>query len=408
MKILLQINSVVNTGSTGRIAEEIGQTTIAYGWNSYIAYGRKAQFSQSNLVKIGNDYDIILHGLQSRLFDRHGLASRSATENLVRQIQEIKPDVIHLHNLHGYYINYSVLFSYLKASDIPIVWTLHDCWPITGHCAYFSWIGCEKWKTACQQCPQKRAYPTSLAIDCSFFNFNFKKDVFNSIDNLILVPVSKWLEEICRQSFLRNLSIRVIYNGVDQIVFKPSPYSLRLREKYSIGNSFLILGVASNWTPRKGLDDFIRLSKYKTWTVVLVGIPEKLKKRIPSNIIALSKIENQQELSSLYSAADVFLNPTYEDNFPTVNIEALACGTPVITYNTGGSPEAIDEHTGLVVEKGDIEGLIAAIQQIKEKGKDFYTETCVARARKLFKKEERYREYVELYETIAGNNKAKS
>ena len=406
MKTLLQINSVVNTGSTGRIAEEIGQTAMAHGWNSYIAYGRNDRPSQSKLIRIGNDWDFKIHALKTRLFDRHGLASKYATKKLVRQIQKINPDVIHLHNLHGYYLNIEVLFNFLKKTNLPVVWTLHDCWPVTGHCAHFDLTGCEKWKTGCHHCPQKKAYPTSLFVDRSHKNFILKRELFNSINKLTLVPVSKWLRTIFQQSFLKAYPSYLINNGIDLSVFSPLLDSFKMRQKYNIGNSFLMIGVATAWSNQKGLNEFIELSQNKEWAIMLVGLPEKIKHILPSNIIALSRTENQQELASLYSAADVFLNPTYQDSFPTVNIEAMACGTPVVTYNTGGSPEVIDEHTGIIVKKREIEGLVAAIRQIKENGKEFYTEACVERARQCFKKEDRYKEYMELYETITRNNEA--
>lgn len=193
---LLQINSIVNSGSTGRIAEEIGQTAIKAGWDSYIAYARKYGSSNSKLIKIGNNIDIKMHGLKTRMFDKHGLASKNATRNFITEIEKIKPDIIHLHNIHGYYINIEILFKYLKYSNIPIVWTLHDCWPITGHCTHFAFIGCEKWKSQCNNCPQKNSYPSSWLFDRSEKNFNLKKELFTSLPNLTLVPVSKWLAGI--------------------------------------------------------------------------------------------------------------------------------------------------------------------------------------------------------------------
>jgi putative colanic acid biosynthesis glycosyltransferase len=238
MKKLLQINSVINSGSTGRIAEEIGQTAIDTGWESYIAYGRNERPSSSKLIKIGTDKDIKLHGLQTRLFDRHGLGSKGATTDFIRQIEKIGPDIVHLHNIHGYYINMEVLFHYLKKVNIPVVWTFHDCWPITGHCSHFTFVGCEKWKTQCYNCPQKTGYPASYLIDRSKKNFILKKELFNSLSNLTLVPVSQWLSGILKESFLQNYSIKVINNGVNTEVFRPSEVS-DFRNKHGLIDKFV-------------------------------------------------------------------------------------------------------------------------------------------------------------------------
>ena len=398
---LLQINSVVNSGSTGRIAEEIGQTAIAAGWKSYIAYGRNDRPSQSELIKIGNDWDIKMHGFQTRLFDRHGLGSRSATKELVEKINKISPDIIHLHNIHGYYINIEILFNYLQNSNIPVVWTFHDCWPITGHCAHFTFVGCEKWKTHCNNCPQQKNYPSSWIVDRSEKNFQLKKELFTSLPNLTLVPVSKWLSGILEESYLQHYPLNVIHNGINTEVFKLSADN-DFRIKYHLENKFILLGVATSWGSKKGLYDFIELSKLlKTdYQIVLVGLTKKQIEQLPDNILGMERTESVKELAEIYSASDVFVNPTYEDSFPTTNLESLACGTPVITYKTGGSPEAIDELTGIVVEQGNIGKLIDAINKVKDKGKQSYSEACVNRAQRLYKKEDRYQEYIDLYGSL--------
>ena len=401
MNKILQINSVVNSGSTGRIAEEIGQTAIAAGWESYIAYGRNNRPSQSELIKIGNDWDIRMHGLQTRLFDRHGLGSKSATRELIGKIDKIKPDIIHLHNIHGYYINIEILFKYLQETNIPVIWTFHDCWPITGHCSYFTFVGCEKWKNQCFSCPQKTSYPASWLIDRSEKNFILKKQLFTSLSNLTLVPVSEWLSGILKESFLRDYPIKIIHNGINTDVFKPSAGDA-FRTKHHLENKFILLGVANMWSPRKGLRDFIALNNLldNDYQIVLVGLTKKQIEQLPDNMLGIERTESVDELAEIYAASDVYVNTTYEDNFPTTNLESLACGTPVITYKTGGSPEAIDELTGIVVEQGNISKLMEAINQIKEKGKQSYTDACVNRAQRLYRKEERYREYIELYESL--------
>jgi glycosyltransferase involved in cell wall biosynthesis len=401
MKTLLQINTVVNSGSTGRIAEEIGQIVMANGWRSYIAYGRNERPSQSELIKIGNNWDIKIHGLQTRLFDRHGLASKKATKQLVQQITQIKPDVIHLHNLHGYYLNIEILFNFLNKAGIPVVWTLHDCWPITGHCTHFDFTGCEKWKTQCSQCPQKKEYPASFFTDRSKTNYILKKRLFTSVNNLTLVPVSDWLAGLISQSYLSAYPVQVIHNGINTDIFKPVSDS-SFRVKFNLQNKIILLGVASVWSPRKGLKNFVELSQNldSNYQVILVGLTKNQIKSLPKNIIAIERTENIQELAAIYSAADIFINPTWEDNFPTTNIEALACGTPVITYNSGGSPEAIDSDTGFVVEKGNIEALIKAVKQIKAKNKTFYSTACRERARLLFNKHDRFSDYITLFESL--------
>jgi len=401
MKKLLQINSVVNSGSTGRIAEEIGQTAVATGWKSFIAYGRNDRPSQSELIKIGNDWDIKMHGIKTRLFDKHGLGSKSATKELIGKIKEISPDLIQLHNIHGYYINIEILFNYLRKTNIPVVWTFHDCWPITGHCAHFSFVGCEKWKTQCNNCPQMKNYPSSWIVDRSEKNYNLKKELFISLPNLTLVSVSKWLSGILKESYLQHYPLNVIHNGINTEVFRPSADNV-FRIKYRLDNKFILLGVATSWGSKKGLYDFIELGKLlKTdFQIVLVGLTKKQIEKLPDNILGIERTESVKELAEIYSASDVFVNPTYEDSFPTTNIESLACGTPVITYKTGGSPEAIDELTGIVVEQGDIGKLIDAINYLKDKGKQSYSEACVNRAHRLYKKEDRYQEYIELYDSL--------
>lgn len=400
---LLQINSVVNFGSTGRIAEEIGQTAIAAGWKSFIAYGRNDRPSQSELIKIGNDWDIKMHGFQTRMFDRHGLASKSATKELIGKIKVISPDIIHLHNIHGYYINIEILFNYLRNTSIPIIWTFHDCWPITGHCSHFTFVGCEKWKTQCYNCPQKTGYPASYFIDRSKKNYNLKKELFNSLSNLTLVPVSQWLSGILKESFLQNYPIKVINNGVNTEVFRPSEVS-DFRNKHGLIDKFVLIGVATSWGERKGLNDFIELSKLldSDFQIVLVGLTKKQIDQLPDNILGIERTESVDALADIYATSDAFINPTYEDTFPTTNLESQACGTPVITYKTGGSPEAIDESTGIVVEQGNINKLVEAINLIKENGKQYYSDACVNRAQRLYKKEDRYKEYIDLYEELIG------
>lgn len=400
-KKILQINSVVNTGSTGRIAEGIGQAAMSVGWESYIAYGRNERPSTSKTLRIGSSWDLKLHGIQTRLFDNHGLASDRATNKFINDIELIKPNIIHLHNIHGYYLNYNILFEYLNKTNIPIVWTLHDCWPITGHCTYFTYVGCEKWKTECYKCPQKKEYPASWIFDRSRKNYILKKSLFKNIPNLTLIPVSDWLSGLIKISFLKDKPTKVIHNGIDTNVFRPTS-GISFRMKHKLQDKFIILGIANIWEPRKGLKDFFDLSILLNdqFQIVLVGLNSRQIKQLPNNIIGIKRTESVNELVELYQDSDVFVNPTYEDNFPTTNLESLACGTPVITYKTGGSPEAIDDSTGIIVEQGNIIKLVDAINEIKSKGKMYYSDACVERAHRLYRKEDRYKEYIDLYESL--------
>ena len=307
-----------------------------------------------------------------------------------------------MHHLHGYFINIEILFNFLKGSKIPVVWTFHDCWSFTGHCTHFEYVGCEKWKTGCNNCPQTKEYPASLFIDRSKENYLLKKDIFTSVDKMIIVPVSNWLGGLVKESFLQNYPIKVIQNGVDINIFQPISAIDRLQEKLNVKENFVILGVASPWVKRKGLNDFVELSKLlkNDCSIILVGLNKKQLNNLPSNIIGLPRTESPKHLAKLYSLSDVFVNPTYEDTFPTTNLEAMACGTPVITYSTGGSVESITPETGLVVEKGDVISMLQAITTIKEKGKSTYSNLCRGHAEKYFNKEDRFKEYLILYKDI--------
>jgi len=386
---ILQINSVINSGSTGRIAEEIGRVLIEHGHESYIAYGRNERLSESNQIKIGTESDIYKHSLRTLFFDQHGLGSSRATKDFLRKVDKIKPDVVGLHNIHGYYINYKILFDYLKSKQIPVLWTLHDCWSFTGHCSYFDSANCMKWQTHCYSCPKISYYPKAL-VDRSFKNFDDKKESFTNHKNLLIVTPSQWLADHVKNSFLKQYPRKVINNGIDLETFRPT-------KNLNEDKKRILLGVASTWDERKGLKDFIELSKHlgKEYQIVLIGLSNQQIKILPNNIKGIQRTENVQELVEWYNKAEVFLNPTYVDNFPTTNIEALACGTPVITYDTGGCPEAIDQDTGIVIEKGNLELFQAAIGKIK---KDKITSAkCRERAVNYFDGESRYLDYLALY-----------
>lgn len=407
MKRLLQINPVVRVStSTGRIMQEIGELAMQNGWESYVAYskGRDGiRTCASHTIPIGNKWDTWMHGLETRLLDRHGLASVSVTYDFIKHLKEISPDIVHIHNIHGYFLNYPVLFEYLSKSGIPVVWTVHDCWLYTGHCYYYSYIQCNKWKNGCGDCPQKRKFPASWWMDRSARNYQDKREAFTSMphDKLTIVPVSDWIRGEMSRSFLKGYPFRVIHNGIDTEVF--TVYGAdEVKRKYGWQGKHVLLGVASIWSEEKGLPDFIKLAQQlrDDEMIVLVGVTEEQKSQLPQNVYGIRRTENIRELAQLYSAADVFVNPTWQDNYPTVNLEAIACGTPVVTYRTGGSVEAVTEDTGFIVEQGDVKGLLDSVRVIEQYGKHYYADRCRKYALANFRKEDRYADYLNLYEEL--------
>ncbi len=407
MKKLLQINPTLRIStSTGRIMQEIGELALQNGWESYIAYGKGRDGikpCRSQIIPVGNRWSTLWHGAQTRLFDNHGLASTQATKIFVKRIEEIAPDVIHIHNIHGYFLNYKVLFDYLSKCDIPVVWTVHDCWLYTGHCYYYSYVGCGKWQTGCNHCPQQRKFPASLLMDRSARNYADKKAAFTSMpkDKFVIVPVSDWIREEMRHSFLSEYNFRVIHNGINTDVF----HVCDTREsvsRYGLAGKHILLGVASIWSKEKGLDDFIEMASLlkNDEKIVLVGVKPEEQKLLPPNILGISRTGNVHELAELYSMADAFINPTWQDNYPTVNLEAISCGTPVVTYRTGGSVEAVTEQTGFIVKQGDYKGLLEAARAIRRLGKSHYQPLCREYALAHFNKEDRYADYFRLYDEL--------
>lgn len=399
-KKILQINVTLNSGSTGRIVEDIGRKILNTGGLSYICYSRGKGFSTSIFFKIGNKYSLWFHWLQTRLFDRHGLASKRATQQLVRKINEINPDIIHLHNIHGYYLNIELLFNFLKKYHKPVVWTFHDCWPLTGHCTFFDNVNCFKWENQCYDCPLKKSYPGSYFIDRSYLNYQLKKKLFNSLENLTIVSVSHWLKDMVVDSFLKEHKILTIQNGVDLSVFKPS--KSKLKQKFNIEGRKLILGVADKWSNRKGLDEFIKLRRILNPDIVimLIGLNRSQLNQIPENIIGVKHISNIHELPEYYSAADVFFNPSSLESFGLVTAEAMACGTPVVVYNSTASPELVKQGTGIIVEKKNLEKTKEAILKILSEDKNKYTHECRHVAEENFDNEKQLFEYIKLYNKI--------
>lgn len=400
MFTVFQINVVANSGSTGHVTEGIAEAVMNEGWSCFTAYGRWANISKTHLYRIGNKYNVYLHYLKSRLLDMHGLGSQQATKCLIEKIKEVNPDLIHLHNIHGYYVNYPLLFEFLSEVNIPIIWTLHDCWAYTGHCVHYTDKNCHKWKDGCYDCPNLSDYPAAFCLDHSRQNYALKKHSFTSVNNLTIVTVSRWLANEVKQSFLNKYSIKIIHNGVDTGVFRP--IKSEVRKKYNIDSRFLILGVATVWNARKGFADFIKLAKRLSSEnkILLVGLNQKQISKLPSNIIGLPNTENMNELVELYSSADLFVNFSIEETFGLTTAESMACGTPVLVYNSTACPEIVTEDTGFVVEPHDIDSTLKAIQQLKLVGKQYYSDNCRSYILKNFRKEDKYKEYAALYQEL--------
>ena len=406
MKVL-QINTVCGNGSVGRITVDISHALEKEGEECLIAYGRRTAPADVNAWRFGTNKDMALHVLHTFFKGEHGFASGKQTARLVEKIEEYDPDVIHLHNIHGFYLDVEQLFWYLRQAGKPVVWTLHDCWAFTGHCAYFDYAGCEKWKTACEKCPLYRSsYPYALFRDNSRENFARKRKLLaeHPIPGLVLVTPSRWLAALVKESFLKEYPVRVIHNGIDLNRFRPDgmegagPGEL-LREKLGLHGKFVILGVANMWEERKGYPYFLKLASQlgKDFQVILIGLDRKKLKSLPGNVMGLARTDSVEELAAYYAMADVYVNATLEDNFPTTNLEALACGTPVITFATGGSVESVDESCGRIVPKGDIKGLEEAVLSLKER--TVSSDVCREKAAR-YDKYDRFREYVELYREL--------
>lgn len=398
---ILHINSVCGVTSTGRITADIDRRLRETGHESQVAFARKQPRHCPSAVRFGGNVNFLSHVLYTFITDRHGFASRRATKKLLAIIDRFNPDLIHLQVVHGYYLNIELLFDKLKVLGRPVVWTFHDCWSFTGHCAYFDYVHCDRWRTECHDCPAKGDYPISLLMDASRWNHKQKKRLFLGLPDLTIVTPSAWLADLTRQSFLRDYPVTVIPNGIDLDCFQPRSDASTM--KLPAGKSFLILGVANVWTRRKGLQFFLELSSLlgPEDLIVLVGLPRRQAARLPANILSIERTDSALALAALYSQADVFVNPTLEDNFPTTNLEALACGTPVITFRTGGSVESVvDGQTGYVVEQGDVLSLLAQVQMVKHLGKACFSATCRQRALDLYDRDRNYQRYIALYESI--------
>ena len=397
---VLQINTVYGRGSTGKIVAAIQDTCLEQGIECLAAfcYYEKDQPRTEKAIPVSSWLDTHIHNRLALITMLQGCFSAVRTRIFLRRVKAYAPDIIHLHNLHGSYINHRLLFHHLKKAHIPVIWTLHDCWAFTGYCPHFSMCSCEKWQTQCGDCPNRHMYPQTL-FDFSRLMFKLKKQWFTGVENLTLVTPSQWLADLTRQSFLKEYPVQVIHNGIDLSVFCPAESDFRRRHGIP-DDAHLVLGVAFDWGVRKGLDVFVELAKQldPSYQIVLVGTDDAIDRELPARILSIHRTQNQQELAEIYAAADVFVNPTREDNFPTVNLEALACGTPVITFRTGGSPEALDDSCGLVVEQEDMDGLLCAILRVCTEH-PFSRDACLARAA-AFNMAQQFHQYVSLYRHV--------
>ena len=393
MKVV-QINSFCGAGSTGKICVAVSEMLTEKNVENYILYSN-GKSSYPRGIRYMTLPEIKFQALKAKVLGNYGFQSRAATGRLVAELERICPDIVHLHNLHSHDVHLGRLFSYLKEKKIKVFWTFHDCWAFTGYCPYYDMAECFKWSGAgCKDCPQRKRY--SWFFDRSNRLYEKKKQLFSGLDLTIITP-SQWLADQVKRSFLKAYPVKVINNGINLSVFYPRQN--KFSKKYAAEGKYVLLGVAFGWEPRKGLDVFIRLAQRldpEKFQIVLVGTDEKVDRLLPENVISIHRTANQAELAEIYSAADLLVNPTREENFPTVNMEALACGTPVLTFRTGGSPEMLDEKTGIVVERSDEEALYRAILKIEEE-RPFRPEDCIARARQ-FSEKDKFMEYVRLYE----------
>lgn len=393
MKIV-QINATCGVGSTGNICVGISNMLSENNIENYIFYSCAS--NGHNLgIQCANYKYLKLQALKSRIFGNYGFNSNTATRRMIKYLNRIKPDIVHIHNIHGHDCNLNTLFTYFKKNKIKLVWTFHDCWAFTGYCPHFTIEKCDKWKSSCHKCTQKSSY--SWFFDNSRWLFEKKKSLFNGLDLTVVTP-SEWLASLVKQSFLKEHTVCVINNGIDLSVFKPIESDFRT--KYGLVDKKIVLGVSFDWGIKKGIDVFVDLSKHlpDDYRIILVGTNDETDKILPKNIISIHRTQNQKELAEIYTAADIFALPTREENYPTVNMEALACGTPVVTFRTGGSYEMLDETCGSVVDYNDINALKNEIMRICE-NKIYSKEACLKKAER-FNKNERFKEYIQLYERI--------
>jgi glycosyltransferase involved in cell wall biosynthesis len=403
MKVL-HINICGNL-STGTIASDIIREVKRRGGEGVLAYARNSAGSDIPAIVIGTKKDVYVHAALSRLTDRTGFYSKAATKRLVEQIRAFDPDIIHLHNIHGYYIHVGVLFEFLKQYGKPVVWTLHDCWAFTGHCPYFTAAGCDRYRTGCHDCPEKKNYPASICLDNSKKNYEDKKRLFTGVPGLTLVTPSRWLRNRVQESYLSGYPCRVIYNGVDPQRFYPREGDT-FRKKYHLEGKKLLLGVASTWSKRKGYNDFCELAKLlpENWSVVMVGLAKEQLDALPEGLVGISRTDTPEELAQIYSEADLYFNASVEETMGLTTVEAIFCGTPAVVYDSTAVPECVqpdgEDQTGYIVPVGDYQAVAELVQKLDRGELTSLKAGRVLPRNREFLKEESSRKYYELYQAI--------
>lgn len=389
MKILI-INRNIGTGSVGRIVKDLYTGIIENNDECKLAYvdGNTDGIKSEDLYKICNNVEIKKHALFTRMFGKTSTYSVSTTRNLINFISAYKPDIIHVHAFYGYYINMEMLMEYISANNIYLISTLHSCWDITGHCCYFDLIGCDKWENGCFDCHNIKSYPRSY-IDNTAYNFSHKAKLYEVVERCTIVVPSKWMHNLVRQSHLSKKHCKVIYNGIDLSKFNCGGKTKKDK---------IILSVGNGWGKRKGFDDLLELDTVlpEDIKLVVIGVTKKQSKMFSKNVVCIERTDSVKSLIEWYSKATVLFNPTYEDNYPTVNLEAIACHTPVATYDTGGSPETLKEMKyGKIIKRRDYVSLIEYVNLIHE-GEIVYDFSNIYD----ISKEKMVGEYISLYNDI--------
>ncbi len=395
--LILQLNSVFSEGSVTTIIKAISEVALEKNINTVFVSGpRSKTILNKNQIVIGNKFDSFFQLISSRIFDNHGLSSKWATKQLINKIKKIKPDIIHIHNLHGYYLNYKLLFEFFNKNKLKVLMTMHDCWNFTGHCTHFEHINCSKWESTCKKCPSISSYPKSFFMDNSYKNFNTKKEVFLENQNLEIVTVSKWLKTKVNKSFLKEKKIHTILNGIDVNVFKPIDLNNEIKK-------FIILGSARNWSLEKGIYDFIELSNRlgSEFIFYLIGLDKNKFQNLPCNIVPIKPIYDKNEMNLYYNKADLFLNLSYIETFPTTNMESISSGTPVISYDVGGARETVLPDTGKCIKKNDIDLLEKLVIDYKNKKINFLDKNLMHNlCRKYFNYKVNFVDYIKIYKSM--------
>lgn len=399
MPKLVQFNPVANWGSTGRLTEDIGDVVMAAGWESYIAFGRQFNPSKSHLLQVGGKLSVWSHTMKTRLFDRQGFGSYHATKQLLKKFDEIKPDVFQFHNLHGNFLNLPLVLQYATKKNIPIVWSLHDCWSMTGHCSHFVRVGCDRWKTECHDCPLKTTYPASWLIDSSRRNYREKKRLIEAVPQLSIISGSEWLAGIAAQSYFKGRDIHYIPDGIDTDIYQPRDNGNEIRRKLGLEGKFVILATGTDWGDNKGLSDYGKLRKMlpDEYAIVLVGMSAEAMENVPAGVIGLPRTKTPQELSEYYSMADCVMSLSRMESFGLTPVEGFACGTPAIVYDTTALPELITPETGFVAKFLDVEDVKIKVEAMRAKGKDYYSARCREIALEKYDRKVCYEEYMKVY-----------